>query len=147
MYLLHLIVIRKELFYQAGGFRDEFSGAQDYDLALRATAQARHIHHIPKILYHWRKLAGSAAAEVDAKPQALDAGFRALQDFVTAQKIDATGRARQAAGSFSSAPCAARQSPRDPVHPHARHLRGRRRPRPHQPGGALRQKHRRENGV
>jgi GT2 family glycosyltransferase/glycosyltransferase involved in cell wall biosynthesis len=89
MYLLHLIVIRKELFYAAGGFREEFSGAQDYDLALRATAQARQIQHIPKILYHWRKVAGSAAAEVDAKPHALEAGFRALQDFVGARNIDA----------------------------------------------------------
>ncbi len=100
MYLLHLIVIRKELFYQAGTFRDEFSGAQDYDLALRATAQARHIHHIPKILYHWRKLAGSAAAEVDAKPKALNAGLRALQDFVATQKIDATVEPGKLPGHF-----------------------------------------------
>src|SRR5260370_40278677 len=34
MYLLHLLVVRKDLFY-VGGFRPEFSGAQDYDLALR----------------------------------------------------------------------------------------------------------------
>jgi GT2 family glycosyltransferase len=100
MYLLHLVVIRKELFYQAGGFREEFSGAQDYDLALRATAQARQIHHIPKILYHWRKLAGSAAAEVDAKPQALNAGYRALQDFVESQKMDATVEPGKLPGHF-----------------------------------------------
>lgn len=100
MYLLHLIVIRKELFYQVGGFREEFSGAQDYDLALRATCQARQIHHIPKILYHWRKVAGSAAAEVDAKPQALDAGFRALRDFVTTQKIEATVEPGKLPGHF-----------------------------------------------
>jgi len=100
MYLLHLIVIRKELFYQAGGFRDEFSGAQDYDLALRATAQARTVHHIPKILYHWRKLEGSAAAEVDAKPLALDAGYRALQDFIATRKIEAKVEPGKVPGHF-----------------------------------------------
>jgi glycosyltransferase involved in cell wall biosynthesis len=100
MYLLHLIVIRKDLFYRAGGFRKEFSGAQDYDLALRATALAGQIHHIPKILYHWRKLAGSAAAEVDAKPQALDAGFRALRDFIATRKVEAKVEPGKLLGHF-----------------------------------------------
>jgi GT2 family glycosyltransferase/glycosyltransferase involved in cell wall biosynthesis len=100
MYLLHLIVVRKDLFFRAGGFRDEFSGAQDYDLALRATALARRIHHIPKILYHWRKLDGSAAAQVDAKPKALDAGRRALADFVVSQNIDAQVEAGKLPGHF-----------------------------------------------
>lgn len=91
MYVLHMLVIRKQLFYEVGGFRSEYSGAQDYDLALRATAKARVVHHIPKILYHWRKLAGSAAAVVDAKPAALDAGFRALADFVADGTVE-TGK-------------------------------------------------------
>ncbi len=82
MYVLHMMVVRKELFYSAGAFRDAFSGAQDYDLALRLSEQAAGIHHIPKILYHWRKIAGSAAATLDAKPQALDAARRALVDHV-----------------------------------------------------------------
>lgn len=82
MYILHLLVIRKDLFCEVGGFRAEYSGAQDYDLALRATARAKAIHHIPQVLYHWRKIEGSAAAAVDAKPAALDAGRRALADFV-----------------------------------------------------------------
>jgi len=82
MYVLHLLVIRKKIFLALDGFRTEFAGAQDYDLALRASRIARRIHHIPEILYHWRKISGSAAAEVDAKPYALTAGKRALQDFV-----------------------------------------------------------------
>lgn len=81
-YVLHLLVVRKELFYSVGQFRPEYSGAQDYDLVLRLTSRAQVIHHIPKVLYHWRKIPGSAAAEVDAKPEALDAGLRALADYV-----------------------------------------------------------------
>jgi O-antigen biosynthesis protein len=78
MYVLHCLTIRKRLFWELGGMRPEFDGAQDYDLALRAGARASLVRHIPKVLYHWRKIPGSAAAVVDAKPAALDAGRRAL---------------------------------------------------------------------
>jgi GT2 family glycosyltransferase/glycosyltransferase involved in cell wall biosynthesis len=88
-YVLHMLVVRKDLFYAAGQFRSEFSGAQDYDLALRLATRAQCIHHVPKILYHWRKVAGSAAAEVDAKPAALDAGQRALEEHVRRNALDA----------------------------------------------------------
>ncbi|MGH9667257.1 MAG: glycosyltransferase family 2 protein, partial [Bryobacteraceae bacterium] len=89
MYVLHLLVMQKALFYSVGGFRPQFSGAQDYDLALRASTQARSVCHIPKILYHWRTVAGSAAEVVDAKPAALAAGRRALEDHVAQNGIDA----------------------------------------------------------
>ncbi|HEY7335598.1 MAG TPA: glycosyltransferase [Bryobacteraceae bacterium] len=81
-YVLHMLVVRKELFYAAGQFRPEFSGAQDYDLVLRLSTRTQSIHHVPKILYHWRKIPGSAALEVEAKPEALEAGRRALEDHV-----------------------------------------------------------------
>jgi hypothetical protein len=80
MYVLHMLVVRKRLFLELGGFRDAYSGAQDFDLMLRLSRITQHIHHIPKALYHWRAVAGSAAAQVDAKPYALQAGLRALQD-------------------------------------------------------------------
>jgi len=82
MYLLHLQVIRKSLFLRVGGFREEFTGAQDYDLALRITRETSNIVHIPEILYHWRMIPGSAAAVVDAKPKALSNAFHALADHV-----------------------------------------------------------------
>jgi GT2 family glycosyltransferase len=100
MYLLHLLVVRKDLFYAAGGFRSEFSGAQDYDLALRLSTMAHAIHHVPKILYHWRKLRGSAAEFVEAKPEALDAGRRALQDHLWRNNIDAVVDEGQIEGTF-----------------------------------------------
>jgi GT2 family glycosyltransferase len=82
MYVLHMLVVRKTLFLELGGFREAYSGAQDYDLMLRLSRLTPRIHHIPKALYHWRALPGSAAAVVDAKPYALKAGFRALEDHV-----------------------------------------------------------------
>ena len=90
MYMLHLLVIRKDLFYEAGAFRPRFDGAQDHDLALRASSHAQAIHHVPKILYHWRCVRGSASETVYAKPEALDSGRRALEDYVRTKGMDAS---------------------------------------------------------
>ncbi len=100
MYMLHLLVFRKELFYLAGAFRPEYSGAQDYDLALRLSRLTSKICHIPRILYHWRKIEGSAAAAVDAKPAALGAAERALTDHVRALGLDAEVVPGKFTGSF-----------------------------------------------
>lgn len=82
-YLGHLTVYRRSLVNEVGGFRPEFDGAQDYDLALRATSKARRIVHIPRICYHWRATEGSVAASQDAKPWAFAAGVRAVHDHLT----------------------------------------------------------------
>jgi GT2 family glycosyltransferase/glycosyltransferase involved in cell wall biosynthesis len=83
MYVLHMLVVRKKLFFEAGQFRAEFDGAQDYDLMLRISRATEKIGHVQKALYRWRAIPGSAAAKVDAKPMALEAGLRALMDHVT----------------------------------------------------------------
>jgi GT2 family glycosyltransferase len=53
----HLGVYRRSIVQLLGGMRREFSGSQDYDLALRAAAATTpdRIRHIPEILYHWRQ--------------------------------------------------------------------------------------------
>jgi GT2 family glycosyltransferase/glycosyltransferase involved in cell wall biosynthesis len=89
MYVLHMMVVRKRLFLELGGFREAYGGAQDYDLMLRLARRTQKIHHIPRALYHWRAVEGSAAATVDAKPWALKAGFRALSDHLSAKHGDA----------------------------------------------------------
>jgi GT2 family glycosyltransferase len=82
-YLCHLSVVRRELVEQVGGLREGLEGSQDYDLFLRVTAEIddpARIRHIPRVLYHWRKHAGSTAEELTAKPYAPVAGRRALSD-------------------------------------------------------------------
>jgi GT2 family glycosyltransferase len=51
-YLGRLLVLRADLLQRLGGFREGFVGAEEYDLALRATESAREIVHIPRVLYH-----------------------------------------------------------------------------------------------
>ncbi len=85
MYVLHMLVIRKALVLGLGGLRQEFDGAQDYDLMLRCSRETNRIHHLAKVLYHWRAIPGSAAAVVDAKPRALENGVLALNDHLHAK--------------------------------------------------------------
>jgi O-antigen biosynthesis protein len=79
-YVTHFSVYRAAILDQVGGLRAGYDGSQDYDLALRVTEVTDRIAHIPKPLYTWRKVPGSAAASVDAKPFAREAARRALAD-------------------------------------------------------------------
>jgi glycosyltransferase involved in cell wall biosynthesis len=78
----HLGAYRAELVRRVGGFRMGYEGSQDYDLALRCIERIKpsQIHHIPHVLYHWRIHADSTAHSSNAKPYAIVAGERALND-------------------------------------------------------------------
>ena len=79
-YICHFFVASRDLIKRVGGFRPEFNGAQDYDLILRWTEQAKQIVHIPKILYHWRVHKASTADNPASKMYAFDAGKRAIEE-------------------------------------------------------------------
>lgn len=80
MYTCHLGVYRRTLIEEIGGFRVGFEGSQDYDLVLRLTERTKEIYHIPKVLYHWRTITGSTAANADSKSYAFSAGERAIRE-------------------------------------------------------------------
>jgi GT2 family glycosyltransferase len=89
MYTCHLMVMRRTVLEAVGGFRTGYEGAQDYDLLLRLMERTSAVHHIPRVLYHWRKLPQSTASAAQAKPWALDAGRLALEDYVRRTALDA----------------------------------------------------------
>jgi glycosyltransferase involved in cell wall biosynthesis len=99
-FISHLGVYRTDLVREVGGFRAGFEGSQDYDLALRCTERSAlaRIVHIPHALYHWRAHAQSTASDVGAKPYALDAGVRALQEHLN--RLHARGDAFLRDGSY-----------------------------------------------
>jgi O-antigen biosynthesis protein len=82
MFLGHLVVVSRTLFDTIGGYRSAYDSAQDFDLALRATEQARLIVHIPHVAYHWRMHDGSVAADRANKSFTHTHGLRALNDAV-----------------------------------------------------------------
>ena len=89
MYLGHLTVYRRSLIDRVGGIRSGYDGSQDYDLALRATEQARTIAHLPEVLYHWRIHPQSVSHRADNEP-VFDAARRALADHLVRVGIDGT---------------------------------------------------------
>nr|WP_299794907.1 glycosyltransferase family 2 protein [Ramlibacter sp.] len=88
----HLGVYHADLVRQVGGFTVGLEGAQDYDLALRCVEHIApdQVHHIPRILYHWRMHGESTAQSPAAKPYAAAAGLRALQQHLQRRGVDAT---------------------------------------------------------
>lgn len=78
MYIGHIFCFRKDLFDSVGGFRSEFDGSQDYDLALRLTGITKKIEHVPAVLYSWREIPSSTASDPSAKPYSHTSGLKAL---------------------------------------------------------------------
>lgn len=87
-YICHFSVIKTELIKQVGGFRKGFEGSQDYDLFLRVTEKANKIHHIPKVLYHWRMHQASTAQDIDSKPYTITAGIKSLEDTLNRRNLN-----------------------------------------------------------
>ena len=82
-YICHFSVFSRELLESGELFRSQFDGSQDHDMILRLTAKAKHIVHIPRILYYWRSHKGSVASSIDAKTYAINAAKGAVADRLT----------------------------------------------------------------
>lgn len=80
MFTGHVSCVRKALFEQLGGLHSEVNGCQDWDFVLRLAERTRHFCHIPKVLYHWRIIPESVAADIAAKPYVLAASQRVRED-------------------------------------------------------------------
>jgi len=99
-YICHLVVCKRELVERSGRFRPGFEGSQDYDLLLRLTEFTDKIFHIPKVLYHWRMIPGSAAFVVDAKSKAFERAKRALEEALQRRGIQAEVLDSESKGTF-----------------------------------------------
>jgi glycosyltransferase involved in cell wall biosynthesis len=79
-YIGHLTAVRRDIVQKAGSFRSQFDSAQDYDLFFRVIEQTGRIHHLPRVLYHWRRSESSSAISVRQKPEQLEASRLAVED-------------------------------------------------------------------
>ena len=84
-YLAHLCVYKTATVNRIGGFRAGFEDDLHYDLTLRFVKQiaARHICHIPFVLYHARSYPESTAPMPEINNQ--NSGIKALGDYFTDQ--------------------------------------------------------------
>lgn len=91
-YTCHFSVFRTTRLQEIGGFREGREGSQDWDLTLRATRvlDDHQVHHVPKVLYHWRAIPGSTALVIDQKDDyPFQAAERALRDDLADRGVSA----------------------------------------------------------
>ena len=79
-YVCHMLTVRRSLLERLEPNTSDYDGAQDHNLTLRASEQARHIHHVDRVLYHWRISATSTAGNAGTKSYASEAGLRAVRE-------------------------------------------------------------------
>lgn len=79
-YICHFSVFARKLLDGTELFRSRFDGSQDHDMILRLTDRAEKVVHVPKLLYYWRSHPGSTAADISAKPYAIEAAKGAVAD-------------------------------------------------------------------
>ena len=78
-YIGRLTIFKATLGDEAGrGFSSGMNGSREYDLILRLTEKARHIVHIPKVLYYRRELGQQAASGTAAGPDTAETSGSAL---------------------------------------------------------------------
>lgn len=88
-YITHFFTVKTDIINAIGGFRSAFDGSQDYDLIFRCIEKAQSVHHIAKILYHWRMHAASTALNPESKMYCYEAGQKAIQEHYDRTGIDA----------------------------------------------------------
>lgn len=88
-YVCHLLCVRKSIVDEIGLPSNEVDGSQDHHMTLRVAEKARHIHHVAKVLYHWRIHAGSVASGEQQKSYTTSAGIEAITQYLKRNNISA----------------------------------------------------------
>ena len=101
-YICHFTVIRKSIGDSFGWFRKGYEGAQDHDVILQAVDKTTpdNIYHIPKVLYHWRRIPGSTAESYGDKNYAFEAGRKAVQSHLERNNLNAKVEKNKIKGTY-----------------------------------------------
>ncbi|MCQ0042179.1 MAG: glycosyltransferase family 2 protein [Bombella sp.] len=91
-YICHLTFMEADTVRQTGPLDSRHDGAQDHDFLLRAVEiiPRKAIHHVPEILYHWRKSPNSTSSSVSNKGNAIRAGEACITEHLKRRGIKAT---------------------------------------------------------
>lgn len=89
-YITHFFVVNMDIVRRVGGMRSEYDGSQDHDFIFRCVEQANSVHHVPKILYHWRMHPLSTAMDPESKMYCYTSGKKAIESHFKRVGIDAT---------------------------------------------------------
>jgi glycosyltransferase involved in cell wall biosynthesis len=90
-YVCHLLFVNAANLRQAGKLQKHCDGAQDHDMILRLAeiTPPGLIHHVPEVLYHWRKTPTSTASSGKSKSYAVQAGITAVSEHLQRRGVAA----------------------------------------------------------
>ncbi len=88
-YICHLLTVKRSLLDKVERSDKALDGAQDHAMVLKISELGGEVHHVPKILYHWRISETSTAGNSDSKPYATLAGIKAVQQHLERVGLDA----------------------------------------------------------
>ncbi len=97
-YICHLLTVKRALLDKIERSDKALDGAQDHAMVLKISELGGKIHHVSKILYHWRISETSTAGNSDSKPYATLAGIKAIQ-----QHLDRVGLNAEVSSSHGRA--------------------------------------------
>lgn len=90
MFTCHASCVRRTLLEKTGLLRSEFDGCQDWDFVLRVAEHTNRIHHIDKVLYHWRMIPASVASDIAAKPYVTEISRQVRIDALKRRGLEGT---------------------------------------------------------
>lgn len=88
-YICHLLTVKASVYHSLPRSGRELDGAQDHATVLKIAELGGLVHHVPKVLYHWRMTENSTAQNSDSKPYATEAGVRAVQQHLDRMGVKA----------------------------------------------------------
>lgn len=89
-YICHLLAVKRSAYDSIEPSGPELDGAQDHAMVLKIAELGGPIHHVSKVLYHWRISETSTAGNADSKPYATTAGILAVQQHLDRVGVSAT---------------------------------------------------------
>lgn len=98
-YIAGVVLARRQLVDDVGGFRAGFDGAEHHDLLLRLGERARRVAHVPRVLYHIRSEPTTAAGAPEG-PDSFASARRAVADHCRRLGIVATVEPTDHEGCF-----------------------------------------------
>ena len=92
MYVGHLLVVRRSLALEVGGFDSAFGAVQDFEFMLRISERTRKIRHVPLALYRCSPISQSVAHDDKATGGVEDLQAAAVQAHLRRLGLDGSAR-------------------------------------------------------
>ena len=99
-YICHFVVLKRQIYIDAGGLRPGFDGSQDHDFLLRVSEKTKNFYHIPEILYYWRTVPSSITHDSSSKGNVWDRGVAAIQESLSRRELIGTAKRGHTFGSY-----------------------------------------------